>query len=99
MNSRYITCYRRKGDAITVYLSDGHKIEGTITQRYIRFPYYGNDFLFDHFGIDKWELTKKLPYNYTRGNWPECRDKKGIIALLNALIKESKIRYYEATEL
>ena len=99
MNSKYITCYRRKGDDITVYLSDGTKIEGVITRRYIRLPYYGNDFLFNHFGIDKWELTKKLPYKYFHGNWPECRDHKGIIALLNALIKESKIRYYEATEL
>lgn len=99
MNSKYITCYRRTGNDITVYLSDSRKINGTITKRYIRFPYHGNDFLFNHFGINKWELAKKLPYNYTHGFWPECSDQRGIFALLNALIKESKIRYYEATEL
>lgn len=100
MNSKYITCYRRKGDGyITIYISDGTKYEGIVYSRFIAIRGNINDCLFDLFGINKWDLTTKLPYRYTYGYWPECGDKKGTIALLNALIKETKILYYEEKEL
>lgn len=99
MNSRYITCYRKKNNKITIYISDGTKYTGIIRKRYINIDYYCNDWLFRIFNIDKWELTEKLPYKYFCGGWPECNDPKGAIDLLRALIKETKIRYYESTEL
>lgn len=99
MNSKYIICYRRNGDKITIYTSDKRKFECCIASRFLSFYRYPNDCLFDEFGIDKYELTRNLPYRYTHGNWPECTDQNGIIALLKALIKKSKIRYYEYTEI
>lgn len=100
MNSKYITCYRRKGDGrITIYISNGTQYEGKIFSRFIAISGHFNGTLFDLFGINKWYLAAKLPYEYKYGAWPECKDPKGTLALLNALIKESKIRYYEATEL
>lgn len=99
MNSKYITCYRRNGNNITIYISDKRKFECVIKRKFLSFLRYPNNYLFDEFGINKYELESKLPYRYTHGNWPECSDQNGIIALLNALIKESKKRYYETTEL
>lgn len=100
MNSKYITCYRMKNEKhITIYISDGRQYEGTIYSRFIAINGHSNGVLFDLFGINRWNLAAKLPYEYKYGAWPECEDPKGVFALLNALIKESKIRYYEATEL
>lgn len=99
MNSKYITCYRRNGNNITIYISDKRKFKCVIRSRFLSLLGYPNNYLFDEFGIDKYELARKLPYRYTYGNWPECSDQNGIITLLNALIKETKKRYYEFTEL
>lgn len=99
MKSKYITCYRKKDDKVTIYISDGAKYTGIIEKRYISFPGLYNDFLFHIFDINKWKLAEKLPYEYFDGDWHECDSVKGIIALLNALIKETKIRYYAKTEI
>lgn len=99
MNSKYITCYRRNGNKITIYISDKRKIECTLKNNFLNINNNINSALFAMFGINKWVLARKLPYKYTHGDWPECEDQKGTIALLNALIKESKIRYYEHTEI
>lgn len=100
MNSKYLTCYRRIGDEFTIYCSDKSTFHAQLSVARDHLSFYGltNNHIFDIFGISKFELTKKLNYYYGRGDWPVSNE-KGTIALLNALIKESKIRYYAATEI
>ena len=100
MNSRYLTCYRRIGNEFTIYFNDKSKIHARLSATHNHLSIYGhtNNYLFDIFGIDKFELTRKLNYKYSKGNWPVSNE-KGTIALLNALIKETKIRYYASTEI
>lgn len=100
MNSKYLTCYRRIGNEFTIYCSDKSKFHARLSVDRNHLHIYGlpNSHLFHIFGINKFELTRKLNYSYGDGFWPESNE-KGTIALLNSLIKETKIRYYETTEL
>lgn len=104
-NYNYITCYRRKGDDIFIYLKDGSKFKCYIcrslitSRKYLNFPGKLNNFLFNLFKIDKDLLTAKLPGIYYDGDWPESKTEGEIFDLLRSLVKESKIRYYANTEI
>ena len=100
MNYRYLTCYRRIGNEFTIYFNDKSKIHAHLSHSRDFLSIYGllNYYLFDIFGIDKFKLIRKLNYKYSKGDWPVSNE-KGTIALLNALIKETKIRYYASTEI
>lgn len=100
MNSRYLTCYRRIEDEFTIYFNDKSKLNARLSACRTHLHIYGfmNSHLFNIFGIDKFELIRKLNYKYRAGDWPDSNE-EGTIALLNALIKETKIRYYASTEI
>ena len=100
MNYRYLTCYRRIGDEFTIYYSDKSKLHARLSAGRNHLHIYGlsNGYLFDIFNIDKFKLIRKLNYKYGKEDWPESNE-QGTVALLNALIKETKIRYYASTEI
>lgn len=100
MNSKYLTCYRRIGNEFTIYFNDKSKLHARLSACHDHLNIYGlpNSYLFEIFSINKFELTRKLNYKYSKGDWP-VSNKKGTVALLNALIKETKIRYYASTEI
>lgn len=100
MNYKYLTCYRRVGDQFTIYCSDKSKFRARLSfaRDHLSFYELMNNRIFDIFGINKFELIRKLNYKYGAGDWPVSNE-SGTIALLNALIKETKIKYYEATEI
>lgn len=104
MNYKYITCYKKKGSEIIIYINDGTKYKASIF-RSLRGKYYlniidhWNDVLFRKFKIKKYDLIMKLKSHYYSGDWPTSDTEKDVFILLNALIKESKKRYYETTEL
>lgn len=101
----YITCYRKKGNNVVIYLKDGSKFSCSIrkgivrARKYLGFPGICNDHLFRLFKIDKDLLTAKLSGTYYEGDWPESKTEEELFDLLRALIKETKIRYYLETEL
>lgn len=101
----YITCYRKKGNNVVIYLKDGSKFSCSIinsivrSAKYLDFPEKSNDYLFRLFKIEKNLLTAKLPGAYYSGDWPESKTEEEIFDLLRALIKETKNRYCLATEL
>ena len=101
----YITCYRRKDKDVFIYLKDGTKLSCFICNSivrpriYLNFTGKFNDYLFRLFKIDEDSLTAKLPGIYYEGDWPESKTEEEVFSLLRALIKESKERYYLATEL
>lgn len=104
MNYKYITCYKKKGSEIIIYINDGTKYKAKIITKpskryYLSIINHWNDILFLKFNIKKEDLIKKINYIYYSGDWPESSTEKGVFVLLNALIKESKKRYYETTEL
>lgn len=104
MNYKYITCYRKKGDEIIIYINDGTKYKASILKSlrgkyYLNIINHWNDVLFEKFKIKKYDLIMKLKSNYYNGDWPSSDTEKDVFILLNALIKETKIRYYESTEI
>ena len=101
MNSKYLTCYRRIGNEFTIYCSDKSKFHARlgVTRDYLYIYGLPNNYLFDIFGINKFELIRKLNYKYGKGFWPESKTEKGLFDLLRALIKETKKKYALETEL
>lgn len=104
-NYNYITCYRRKGNNVFIYLKNGSKFSCSIrssflgSKKYLDFPNKPNDYLFRLFKIDKELLIAKLPGTYYNGNWPESKTEEELFDLLRVLIKESKKIYALKTEL
>ena len=91
--------YIRKNNIIEY--SDGETDEYEINSD--DFGYYATLYKrpFQKLNIDKLYIQKKvLGYSDEQGGYfPYCRSKKDVIKLLRGLQKESKIRYYAATEI